>query len=137
MGQEDYLKRQIDQLGQVFARLLGIIFELKNQGKETEIVAIVDKTLNSELGLDLSKLITIPKDTFIETLTQNKEISKESLDKLADILLNIADREQGNVTKDIILERVLEIYKYLENNDKTYSFERYLKMEKIKKDISV
>jgi hypothetical protein len=137
MRQEDYLLKQIDQLGQVLARLIGSILGLKNQGKETEIVSLVDKTLKNELDIDLSRLISIPKGRLIETIKQNKEISNENLDRLADILTEIANVEQNKVIQNLYFEHILEIYKYVEKNDKTYSLERYQKMERIKNEISI
>ncbi len=133
MEQQDYLKKQIDQLGLVLAKLLGDILGLKSQGKETESILLVDKVLKNELGTDISELATIPKDKFIETLKLKGIIGNENLDRLADILLNIANENQDKNAKNKFLERVIEIYKFLEKNDKTYSFDRYLKIEKIKK----
>jgi hypothetical protein len=137
MEQEDFLKKQIDQLGQALARLLGRILGLKNQEKETEIVSLVDNTLKNELGIDLSRLINTPKDRLIEIIKQNKEISNENLDRLANILIDIANGEQNKEIKKLYFERILEIYKYVEKNDKTYSYERFQKMERIKTKISI
>jgi len=136
MEQEDYLKKSIDQLGKVLSRLLGDILGLKNQGSLIEMISLVEETLKSELSIDLLALFSIPKNRLIETIQQNKEISNDNLDKLAEILSYIANEEKNKEKRNKFFEHILEIYNYLENNDKTYSIERYYKIEKIKKEIS-
>jgi hypothetical protein len=91
MGFEDYFKKQIDQLGKVLAQLIADMIGLKAQGQEIEMIAVVDKTLKNELGLDISGLIAIPQDQFVEELKSQTNINDSNLNSLAEILFNITN----------------------------------------------
>jgi hypothetical protein len=135
MGLEDYFKKQIDQLGKVLAQLIADMIGLKAQGQETEMVAVVDKALKNELGLDISALIAIPQDQFINELKSQTDINDSNLNSLAEILFNITIEHQNKEIKDKLLIRTLKIYEYLEKNDKTFSMDRHFKIEQIKREI--
>lgn len=136
MEQQDYLTKQIDQLGQVLAKLLGDILGLKKQGKETESISLTNNILKNELGFNISEFVSMSKTTFLETLEQTHKLNNENLNSLANILLTLANTVTIIETKNIILERVLDIYNYMERKDKTYDPERNLSIDRIKKEIA-
>jgi hypothetical protein len=130
MEQQDYLKRQIDQLAQALGKMLSGIIGLKNKGQVNEGIEIAYQTLKSEIDLDIQKLVDGPND-FIDTLITEKNFNNESLEKLADILLTIADNRQDDNTKTLY-KKCLTIYEYLEKAENVYSIDRQWKMERIK-----
>jgi hypothetical protein len=133
MEQRDYLKKQIDQLGQVLAKLFSDLIGLKNSGQSNSGLEITDQVLKNELDFDLQDFIDIPTDKFIDTLTAQKGLTKENLDKLADILLLIADNREGDNKK--LFEKCLMIYEYLEKVDNIYSLDRKWKMKRIENEL--
>jgi len=137
MEQQDYLKKQIDQLGQVLAQLLGDILGLKNQGKKSECISLVDKTLENELDINLSGLKEIPKDKIIATLQKGENVNIENLDRLAEIIHAVAVEEQDIELKNKYLEHSLTILEYIEQNDTTYSITRHQRMTNIKNNIKL
>jgi hypothetical protein len=132
MEQRDYLKKQIDKLGHILEKLFSDLIGLKNGGQINEGLEITDQTLKNELDFDVHDLIDIPTEKFIDTLTTQKGLTNENLDKLAEILLLIADNREDNKK---LFDKCLIIYEYLEKVDSTYSLDRYWKMKRIKNEL--
>ena len=133
MEQQDHLRRQIEQLGRVLGKILSDLVGLKQKGQVNQGIEITDRALKNELDLDTVELMAIPTDNFITTLKNTKGFNNENLDKLADILLVIANNEENkNENRNMLYEKCLTIYQYLEKSEPIYSFDRHLKMERIK-----
>lgn len=130
MEQRDYLNKQIDQLGQVLAKIFSDLLGLKNSGQINAGLEITNQTLKSKLDFDIRDLIDIPTDDFINTLKEQRNLTNDNLDKLAEILLIIADNRQTDKKK--LYEKCLTIYEYLENTENVYSLDRQWKIERIK-----
>ncbi len=134
MPQEDYLKKQIDQLGRVHGEILADMIGLKSKGRIFAGKEDFDQILKEVL--DIADLTEIPADVFIATLISCNKFNYDNFEKIADILFLIAEEaEQGdkwNSKRIKLLERSLMIYEYLDKSSMTYSLERHLKMEKIK-----
>jgi hypothetical protein len=130
MEQQDFLKRQIDQIGRILGKILADFIGLKNKGLINEGIELTSQSLKSELDLDVDGLITIPTDQFISTLIRKKNLTNGSLHKLAEMLLLIADSRQENTKK--LYEKCITIYEYLEKVENVYSLDRQWKIERIK-----
>lgn len=133
MEQQDYLKKQIDQLGQVLAKIFSDLLGLKNNGQINAGLKITNQTLKNELDFDIQDLLDIPTDKFIDTLTKQKNLTNDNLDKLAEILLLIADNRQDDNKK--LYEKCLTIYEYLEKVENIYTLDRQRKMNRIKNEL--
>lgn len=133
MEQQDYLKKQIDQLGHVLAKIFSDLLGLKNNGQINAGLEITNQTLKNQLGLNMQDLLDIPTDKFIDTLTTQKNVTNDNLDKLAEILLLIADNRQGDNKK--LYEKCLTIYEYLEKTENTYALDRHWKKNRIKNEL--
>ncbi|MFT3902728.1 MAG: hypothetical protein QM727_06120 [Niabella sp.] len=131
MEQQDYLKRQIDQIGWLLGRMLTDLVRLKGEGKMGEGVETVNQAFSGELDLDIAELLNIPAESFVDTLIGEKNIGVENLDKLADVLLFIADNAH-DVDRRALYGKCLIIYEYLEEAENVYSFDRRQKIEQIK-----
>lgn len=115
-------------LGKISSDLLG----LKNNGQIVDGIEIMYQTLKGELDLDIRELIHINNDDFIETLTTKKGFNNDNLNKLADILLLIAENGQEK-DKRLLYGKSLIIYEHLEKAENIYSLIRQEKIELIKK----
>ena len=138
MEQRDYLKRKIDQLAQVFGKLLLTLIERKKKGQVREGIEVADQALKSELDLDIDRLLAIPSDQLVETLTKRETLPNQNIEKLADIMFELAEgfdleNEQEKATD--LYKKTLLIYEHLDNTGWDYAFDRYFKIEKIKKRI--
>jgi hypothetical protein len=135
MERRDYLQKQIDELGKVLGKILSNLLGLKNQGEMNEGIEITNQALKTELELDIESLLAIPTDEFVKMLQSKKEFSNESLDKLADIFLLMADHHIDNQEIEkakTIYEKCLAMYEFLEKTESIYSFERHFKIGRIK-----
>ena len=136
MQQEDWLIRQINQLGRVLGKILADLLGLKTKGQVGEGIEAAEQALKGELDLDISHLAAMPTDRFIITLREGKQFTDENFEMLADIFLIVAEEldqnDRDNGKKKQLLEKALIIYEYLDKSGSTYSFERHNKIEKIK-----
>ena len=136
MEQEDYLKRQIDQLGRVLGKILADLIGLKTQGQASSSIEATDQALKNELGLNLNDLTSIPPVELINILQADKKLSTEIVEELAEILFLIAEdieqNSKANKKKQEFYERSLILYEYADTSGTTYSFDRHLKIANIK-----
>ena len=136
MEQEDYIKRQIEQLGKVLGKLLADLIRLKTNGRMSEGMEEADHALKTELDLDLNSLALIPAESFLTSLLAVRKINDNQFEQLADILFLIAEELYTSHTDSLkmknLYERSLIIYDVLDSTSSTYSFERHRKIEKIK-----
>lgn len=130
MEQQDYLKRQIDQLSRILGKVLTDLIGLKNKGQLIDGIEMTNQTLKSELNLDIKELIDIRTAVFINVLVSEKGFVNDSLDKFAEILWLIAD-QSTDVDKREMYNKCLLIYQFLEKTDKTYSLARQLKIKEL------
>ena len=137
MQQEDFIKRQIDQLGKVLEKILADLIGLKTQGQISVGIEAADQALKNELDLNVDDLTSIPIEKFIETLQEGNKLSNENFDILAGILFMLAEefdnRDTDNEKKRKLFERSLTIYEHLDKASLTYSFDRHFKIDKIKR----
>ena len=134
MEQRDYLKRQLDQLGKVLEKLFSDLLGKKSQGKISEGIEMTNQAFKEQLSMNAEELVAIQTDNFINTLITEKGLNNENLNKLADILLLIADNNQDK-DKKLIYEKCLAIYKYLEKAETVYSLDIRWKIERIKNEL--
>jgi len=133
MIRQDFIIKQINQLGQVLARLLSDLHGLKNSGQINEGLEITNQTLKKELEFDVQELLDIPTDKFIETLRTHKNVTIDSLEKLAEILLLIADNKHED--SKIIYQKCVMIYEYLEKAEDSYTLHRQWILQRIKTEL--
>jgi hypothetical protein len=134
MKKQDYLIRQIDQLGCILGKILYDLLGLKIEGKLHLGTKLIQIQLKKALGI--SDFTGIPSEDFLEIIQLKNTLSNDSLETLADHLFLLAEEEayQNNSEEKIhqLFERAHIIYQHLENTESTYSLNRHYKMDKIK-----
>jgi hypothetical protein len=127
---------QIEQLGQALAMIFSKLYGFISKGRVPERIEMTNQALKSELDLDIDELSSIPTESFVTTLKEEKRFNYDNLERLADILLIIADEfntiNPENEKSHNLYGKCLEIYNYLNENDLTYSFDRQAKVERIR-----
>lgn len=140
MEERDYFKRQIDLLGKVLGKLLVELICKKSSGEITDGIEITNQVLKSELDIEIIDLINISNHEIIDFLKANKQLNDENLEQIVEILILNIETNSENRIKEIdrlnLLQKCLTIYNYIQANDKTFSFERNMKIQKIQLLIS-
>ena len=131
--QQDYLLRQAELFGQVLAKILSNLLGVKNQG--TMIIQLENQIVQEKLDLDIKELISTNTEQLIDILKNEKRFSNEDLEKIADILLLVANDETEPTKKAQLKRKCLTIYEYVQACENTYSFTLSFKIEKLRKDI--
>ena len=134
MEKQDYLQRQIDQLGKVLGELLAKVAGGGKNPDASETLEAVNQTLDENLDLDIEKLLNIPEEYFIDKLIKNRLLNDLNLETLADLLGELAYHSYSH--KNELLKRALLIYEHLEKSGKAFSFTRNQKIESIKQKLS-
>lgn len=134
MEQKDFLKKQIDELATSLGKLLTELLKLKKEGKTKESLELTNETLKTELTQDLDELIAIPDEVFIAGL-KSRKIKNEAFDKLAEVLLVIADNEGESEKGKQIYKKCFLLLEKLESVEPIYSMDRHRKIERLKKII--
>jgi len=129
--EQDYIMRQINQIGRVLGKIFATILGLRKQGNVSESIEITNQTLKSELDFDIEELIAIYNNDLINFLIKEKNFNNNNIEKLADILYIIAD-EALKDKKEKIYEKCLVMYEYLDKFGDIFSLDRHMKIEQIK-----
>lgn len=134
MEQRDYLQREIEKLGIAIREMISRITGFGKNGDFSQGIEMTNETLQSELDMDIDDLISVPTDEFIDTLLAKQQLDEANLELLADALLSYGDNllENDDATKKLIFERALLIYEHIDKEGGTFSFERRIKIDKIK-----
>lgn len=137
MIQRDFIKRQLEELGRAIGKIISDILKLKEIGKLDEGIVIAQETLESTFGLNIENILSIPSVNFVETLIEEKKYSSVHLNYLGDVLFTTAElfEQKGEKKRSKELyQRVLIIFNYIDQTEKTFSLERNNKIEKIKNE---
>lgn len=134
MHEQDYLKRQIEQLGKVLSELYAFI---KSGGKAGNAVASIDAindVLTDELKLNTNNALSLPESEFINSVSSKESFNSENTELLADALTSAGEHLPNDETdrKKMLLERALALYQLTDRKGTVFSLERFQKTEKIK-----
>ncbi|KOS04656.1 hypothetical protein AM493_00315 [Flavobacterium akiainvivens] len=124
MEQRDHLEKQIEAMGQFLARLFSKLASKDLAATESNDV---NRELKEELGFDVDELLQMTEEDFVPTLLDTGKFDADNLEKLADVLAEVARQNE----KDLYT-RALLIYDYLEQSGGVYSIARNAKINAIR-----
>ena len=127
MEQRDYMMRQIEQLGQVLARMLARLLNIKQVQDAGLSLDEIKQVYSDELDMTLDLVLQIPGDKLIELLTRDLKFIDQHLEKMAEILsetANILDKTTDNEASRELREKSIIILKHLQDSTGNYSMER-------------
>ncbi len=140
MFSQDYIMRQIQQLTQVLNTILTQVLRIKQHGQEDEAVAYTNEVLKEELGFDLEELSSILKEQGIPYLKKETGFTNEHLNILADIFYELAeenfDISEKHKQSLSYFALSLQLYEFIEQDEKIYSIDRNFRITKIKDYLS-
>lgn len=134
MQQQDYLQRQIEELGRVLGKILADLVGLKTQGKVGEGIEVTDEALNGKLDLDLATLTAVPANELIDALADHNPLYKKQLEPLASLAFELAtgfDVQGASAPATAWYEKALVLYEHLDREGGVFSFDRQYKIEQL------
>jgi hypothetical protein len=137
MPQEDFFKRQLDQLAIALAKLLDRFLRLKSTGLLNNDLQNFNTDLKHEIGFDLNELTTVSSDE-IMTHIRAKKLNDLHLDMLGEMIFQLAQHyEENNELQKMksLYAKLILIYEQLASRDPIYSLERHMRLDKMKKYI--
>jgi len=140
MVQRDFIKRQLEELGRAIAKVITDILKLKEEGNVNDGIKMAEETLKNIFDLEAEHIRSIPLDNFIEILIKEKKIIPAQLSYLADLLFATAELyelKNEKMKSENLYQRVLKIFNYVNQTEKTFSLERNNKIEKIKNNLGI
>ena len=91
MEQRDFLMRQIEQLGQVLAKALARLLNLKESPDAGLSIDEIKLVYTDELDLALDLILNTPNEEIIEVLTSRIKFIDHHLETMAELLTETAD----------------------------------------------
>ena len=130
MEQKDFILREIEKIGTLLRYLIGKLVPSSSVENSEETIELINRELVENSGININMLLDITIKDFDEVFTKSKGYSFENIELLADLLYTIGNNPINIKTNH--LKRALELYEYINEKSKTFSFERLNKIDKIK-----
>ena len=130
MEQKDFLLREIEKIGTLIKYLIGKIIPSSSVEKSEEIIELINRELVENSGFDINEILNFSLNDFDEIFTKSKGYSFENIELIADLLYTIGNDQIA--IKINHLKKALELYEYINEKSKTYSFERSSKINILK-----
>jgi hypothetical protein len=134
MYQKDYILRMIEMIGDLIAGILGLI----RKGDFNKASEEIGKIYHDVFREDSSFFMKIPEENLTHKLLREHNYTNGHLEILAELFNIEAELEfaRGNKKESLILfSKSLILFEFIDNEQKTFSFERIKKMELIRERI--
>jgi len=130
MEQKDFLLREIEKISIIIRYLLGLYVPPKTIQEQQNIENLFNKELKERYGKDLEYILNIKKNDFEKEFIQSKGFNYENIELLADLLTTIGNNQFSET--QLYLNKSLDLYEYIDQKSKTFSFERINKINNLK-----
>jgi hypothetical protein len=131
---EDYLLKYLEKLSRVIAAMLGF----RDKGFPEDGLHLADETYKEMLDIDLNDIVGMPVEIFIERV-RKENYNPSYIEAIAQLTHETAKsfQAQGKEqnAKNIYL-KCLQLYRLLNEKDKTFSFEREMIISELEKTIN-
>jgi hypothetical protein len=134
LQRQDYIIKQIDQLGKVLSKLLADVLGLKHDLKITEADSIVNSVFEKELGFNFDAFLAIKDAEFITFLIFNK-FDLASMEEIANLFFEIGTSSTEKEKQTNCFSKAKIIYNYLNTERKTFSFDFMTKLNAMENQI--
>ncbi len=125
MEHRDLLKDQIEQLGKVLAKVLSDFLGFKSSGNAIQGIEISNESLQSELDIDIEKIMAINK-TELDEYVRNRKLTDIHLELLSEYLKEVGAVKTKIDKSDaqLCLQKAIELLDIADEISKTMSFDR-------------
>ncbi len=128
MIQKDYILRLIEEAAKVLAQ----IFKLKENRDFDSARKTLDKAYTEILKIDKFEILIRPTEKLITYLTLDLKLEPGKIEIISDFLAEDAFLETDLIVKKNLIEKSLLLTNYVNEFDKTFSFERVAKVKQLK-----
>lgn len=134
MPKEDYLIKYLEKLSRVIAAMLG----LRDKGYPEDAIRLADETFKELLKINVETLAVMPLNEFSEIIRKQSYTATyiEALAKIAHETAISFELKGDKQKMRIFSEKALLLYRFLNEKDKTFSFERESIISDLEKCIS-
>lgn len=129
---QDYLKKQIDQLGKVVVKLVADLMGLKSNFNITEAEELVNTVFEKELGFNFDEIVMQKNENLIQFLNTEKKFSQETIEDIANILFELGMVIEDKNKQTNYLQKAILLFEHLNTERKTFSFDFMVKINKMK-----
>ncbi len=130
MEQRDLLKDQIEQLGRALGKILSDFLGFKSKGNVEQGLEISNERLQSELDIDIEKLISLDESDLIEYIF-TRDLTETHLEILSEYLFEIGKTQASKSDFELYLMKAIKLLDIADKTSRTLSFERINKKSKI------
>ncbi len=124
---QDYLEKQINNLGLVLNKILSNTKFLDEENSVEHFFSIVKE----QIGSDLQS--TVISKEILFSFENSGQINRDNIFDIVDIMLLL---QNNHNTSTAVLKNILVILDYLQSTSKDYSFDIHLKIKKIKEKLT-
>ena len=135
MIRKDYIEKQLEQLSIAISKIIAEIRKAQTVTQINSAISISTEFLKTESECSLEEISKTEPSQTIEFLTQKKKISTEKINLFAELLYEISVSYEKSGKYELAIDlnkKLLTIYNYLNETDKTFSLKRQEKITIIK-----
>ena len=134
LEREDYLMRQIMQMGQVLARMLARLINIKQVPDAGLSLDEIKQIYSTELDLSLDLVQKTSAEDLIKLLKTDFNFIEQHLEQMADILsetANIFENTEKEQARELRQKSII-ILEHLQESTGIYSFDRISKITQLR-----
>jgi hypothetical protein len=129
--QKDYILRLIEEA----AKVLAIALKLKDEGDFDAAEQALENAYGDILKIDKKDVLFVSNNELIPYLTNGLKMENGKLEILANFFTEDSFFEKNTETKRNLTQKALILLQHINKTDKTFSFERINKTERLKKTL--
>lgn len=88
----DMLKAEIEQIGKVFAKIIGSFFQLKAKGNPALAIEVTSEQFKDELNINIESMLKL-SDEELQHYFNSRKLQAEHLQLLSDYLLEVGKHQ--------------------------------------------
>ena len=130
MIQRDIIQQQIEQLGRALGKIITAFLDLKSQGKVAEGFQIANQQFNSELDIDIDKLLGFDKAALADYFVE-QPITSGHLEQIADYVLELGEHQSDTAAKTNAFSCAYNLVELANAKSDTFDMNRQFKLKDI------
>ena len=130
MIQRDIIQQQIEQLGRALGKIITAFLGLKSQGKVAEGFQIANQQFNSELDIDIDKLLGFDKTALADYFSE-KPITSDHLVQIADYVTVLGEHQSDTAAKTNAFGCAYNLVELANAKSDTFDMNRQFKLKEI------